>query len=70
MKPLQSNDVEFTLKCLPEDTGIRGNAIDSGDDAYDKQVEDDIIQDLEEVKTIHNNRIEVMRTMTLKIILI
>jgi hypothetical protein len=32
--------------CHPEDLPVRGNAIASGDDAYDKQVEDEILERL------------------------
>jgi hypothetical protein len=35
--------MEITIKVHPEEIPVRGNAIVSGDDAYDKQVEDKII---------------------------
>lgn len=35
------------IDCLEEDTPVRGNAIASGDAAYDKQIEDEIIEDLD-----------------------
>jgi hypothetical protein len=39
--------VSYTIEALPEDMSVRGNAMASGDDAYDKEVEDAIIADLE-----------------------
>jgi hypothetical protein len=39
--------VEFTIQCMPEDIPIKGNAIVSGDDEYDKEVENDLIEQLE-----------------------
>ncbi len=39
--------IEFTLECLAEDTEVRGNAMASGDDHFDREVEDKIIADLE-----------------------
>lgn len=35
------------IEAIPEDMPVRGNAIVSGDDAYDKEVEDKILADLE-----------------------
>jgi hypothetical protein len=40
-------DCTFTLEALPEEIPVRGNASASGDDAYDKQVEDAIIERLD-----------------------
>ena len=39
--------IEYTVECLPEDAPVRGNAMASGDDAFDREVEDEIIADLE-----------------------
>lgn len=39
--------ITYELECLPEDMPVRGNAMASGDDAYDKAVEDEILADLE-----------------------
>ena len=39
--------VNFEIQCLPEDMPIRGNAIASGDDEYDKEVEDKLIAESE-----------------------
>lgn len=39
--------ITYTVECLPEEIGVRGNAMASGDDAQDKEVEDQIIADLE-----------------------
>lgn len=38
---------EIALHCLPEETPIRGNAMASGDDEADREVEDDILRRLE-----------------------
>lgn len=46
-RKLTRKDVTFTLYCLPEDMPVRGNYLASGDPAYDKQVEDKILSDLE-----------------------
>jgi hypothetical protein len=40
-------DVTYTLEADFDDLEVRGNAIASGDDAYDKKVEDEIIARLE-----------------------
>jgi len=39
--------ITYTIECLPEDIEVRGNAAVSGDDAFDKEVEDSILADLE-----------------------
>lgn len=36
--------IKITVTCEPDDIAVRGNASASGDDAHDKQVEDDIIR--------------------------
>lgn len=36
---LTPNNCNVSVDCMPEHTRIRGNAIASGDDAYDKKVE-------------------------------
>lgn len=41
--PLTEEDVEFEIECMPEDIEVRGNALASGDDAVDREVEDSII---------------------------
>lgn len=41
------DDVEFALECLPEDVPVRGNAIVSGDEDFDRETEDAILEDLE-----------------------
>jgi hypothetical protein len=38
--------INYTIECLPEDISVRGNACVSGDKAHDRQVEDDIIKQL------------------------
>jgi hypothetical protein len=45
-KQLTLADVEFTIDVLPEDAPVRGNAMASGDDDFDRQTEDRIISDL------------------------
>lgn len=37
----------FTVECLPEDLPIRGNAVTSGDPAFDREVEADVEARLE-----------------------
>lgn len=43
---LELSDIEFSVECLPEDTPIRGNLIESGDDEFDVQQEDIAIEQL------------------------
>lgn len=45
--PIDSLKVTYSIKCLPEDTPVRGNVSASGDPALDKAVEDEIIARLE-----------------------
>jgi hypothetical protein len=40
-------DVEFTIECQSEYSPIKGNAIASGDDEYDRQVEEQIAKDFD-----------------------
>lgn len=40
-------DVAYTIECHPEDCAVRGNAMASGDDVFDRAAEDAIIADLE-----------------------
>lgn len=47
VRKLTEADVTFTLERLPEYAAIRGNAVVSGDAAFDKKVEDKILADLE-----------------------
>ena len=46
-KRLTESDVTFRIEILPDDTPIRGNAIASGDDDLDRQVENEIIDRLD-----------------------
>lgn len=39
--------VDYTIECLPEDSPVRGNAMASDDPALDKEVEDDILAQLD-----------------------
>lgn len=39
--------VRYSIRALPEDIPVRGNAMASGDDEYDRHVEDHIIAELE-----------------------
>ena len=43
---IDETKVEYSLECLPEDCEIEGNAMASGDDGYDKEVEQKIIDQL------------------------
>lgn len=43
----QISDVTFRVICEPEDIPVRGNAMASGDDAADRECEDEIIRRLE-----------------------
>ena len=45
---LTEEEVSFRIECSPEEIGIEGNYMASGDDAADKAVEDDILRQLEE----------------------
>ena len=47
MKEIEKKDIEFKIVIHPEDLQIRGNAIASGDENYDKKIEQFIIDDLE-----------------------
>ncbi len=46
MRKLTKNDVTVKVYCLEEECSIRGNALDSGDDAVDRECEDSIREDL------------------------
>ena len=46
-KQLSINDVQWSIECHPEDMAIRGNAMASGDDEYDREVESRISEQLE-----------------------
>lgn len=46
MRKLTEDDVTFTITCENEDIPIKGNAMASGNDKEDKEVEDQIIRDL------------------------
>ncbi len=46
-RELKIEEVEFELTVEEEDMPVRGNAMASGDDAADKEVEDEIIERLE-----------------------
>ena len=47
VRPLTADEVTFTVEALPEDIPVRGNAMASGDDAADKEYEDEIISRLD-----------------------
>jgi hypothetical protein len=47
MKTLKIEDVEFELIAEYESIPVRGNAIASGDNEFDKKVEDEIIERLD-----------------------
>jgi hypothetical protein len=46
-KQLKINDVSFQIYAINEDVPVKGNAIASGDDAFDRKVENRIIRELE-----------------------
>lgn len=39
--------IDYEIECLPEDTPVRGNAMASGDDAFDLECENQILADQE-----------------------
>ena len=39
--------IRYTIECLPEDCPIKGNAMASGDDAYDLATEEEILAQLD-----------------------
>jgi len=41
------DEVEFTIHVEEEHMSVKGNAVDSGDPVFDKQVEDKILRELE-----------------------
>lgn len=45
IRKLTEEDVEFIIECQEEFVPVQGNAMVSGDDAVDKEVEDKIIND-------------------------
>ena len=46
-KNLTKSDVTILVDAVPDDIPVRGNACVSGDDEFDHQVEDEILQRLE-----------------------
>ena len=46
-KTSKRGEVTYEIECLPEDMSVRGNAMDSGDAEFDRQVEDEILSKLE-----------------------
>lgn len=51
MKTLKISDVQFEIICHPEHVQVKGNAVASGDDDFDKKVENKIIRQLENGNT-------------------
>jgi hypothetical protein len=47
IRKLTEADVEFTVRVEQDDTPVRGNAMASGDDAADRECEDEILSRLE-----------------------
>ena len=45
-RPLLGVEVEFSCRAEPEFTDVRGNALASGDDAFDRAAEDEILAQL------------------------
>lgn len=48
LRELKMEEVEFTLETLEEDIPVRGNAIASDDEDYDREIEDAILARLED----------------------
>lgn len=48
LRELRADEVAFTLHCHHEDLPVRGNAMASGDDKFDREVEDEIIRRLKD----------------------
>jgi hypothetical protein len=46
VKKLTVDDVEFKIHVHPEHIPVQENAIDSGDETYDREIEDNIIERL------------------------
>lgn len=46
MRQIELNEIHWELLAEQDDTPVRGNAICSGDDDYDRQIEDEIIERL------------------------
>jgi hypothetical protein len=47
IKQLTKKDIEIIVEALKEQASVRGNVIASGNDKYDKKVEDEILAKLE-----------------------
>ncbi len=47
IRPLKASEVTFEVTIEQDDIQVRGNAMASGDDALDKQVEDQILSELD-----------------------
>jgi hypothetical protein len=46
MRIVPMNEIEFIVEVLPEEAPVRGNAMASGDDDFDRKVEDEIFASL------------------------
>lgn len=46
LRELREDEVVFEIQVQPEEMPVRGNAMASGDPAFDKEVEDKIIKDV------------------------
>jgi hypothetical protein len=44
---IPKEDVIFIVEALPEDVPVRGNAVASGDEEFDRKVEDEILEAME-----------------------
>jgi hypothetical protein len=53
MKPLSHEEVTFNVQYEPDNTEVRGNAIASDDERYDRMVEDKILQRLNDGDVWH-----------------
>lgn len=46
MKQLKLDDITWTIEALPEDSSVRGNVCASGDEDVDRQLENEVLEDI------------------------
>jgi hypothetical protein len=61
-KELKLKDVDFEVLCFPEDMALEGNCIASDNEEYDKKVENDLREQLENGNEWAWCRVEVIGT--------
>jgi hypothetical protein len=47
IRDLKANEVKFIIKAEQDDLRVRGNISDSGDEAFDKRIEDQVLERLD-----------------------